>query len=99
MTRTGRPPKAGVARKRQFAVRVTPEEEREILELAEKTGMTVSDVFRMAMLAVKAYSRSPEALAIAFYPDEEAEMHRIVVPALAEGGQSKTRRRAGAASA
>jgi hypothetical protein len=85
--------------KRQFAVRVTPEEEREIQELAAKAGMSVSDWIRASLLAMKMFSRNPESLALVLYPDEDTELRRIVSPEPAEGGQSKTRPRRGASPA
>jgi len=93
MTRTGRPPSAGVARKRQFAVRVTPDEEREVLELASKAGLSVSEWLRAAVLAAKMYSRNPEALAIGFYPDSATELRRVVSPDLAAAPDRSPRQR------
>jgi hypothetical protein len=96
MARTGRPPQAGAARKRQFAVRVTPEEEREILEMAAKAGLSVSEWLRAAVLAAKMISRNPESVALVFHSDEDSEVLRIVSPELAERGRrSKGRRRPG----
>ncbi len=99
MARTGRPPKAGQTMKRQFAVRVTPDEEREIREMAAKAGMSVSDWIRASLLAMKMFSRNPGSPALVLYPDEETEVRRIVAPELAEGVRSKTRRRPKAATA
>ncbi|GAC1327785.1 MAG: hypothetical protein NVSMB17_02300 [Candidatus Dormibacteria bacterium] len=98
MTRTGRPPKDGITRKRQFAVRVTPEEEQQILELAAKEDMTASEVIRTALIAAKVIARNPSTLGLAVLPEEATEVKRVVIPRK-EGGRAKSGRRTGAAPA
>lgn len=92
MARTGRPPKAGKTMKRQFAVRVTPDEEREIQEMAAKAGMSVSDWMRASILAMKLLSRNPESFALTLYPEDETELRRIVSPELAAARRSNKHR-------
>jgi len=84
MARTGRP-KDPNAKKRQFAIRVTPEEERQILDLAAKSNLTTSELIRTALIGAKVIARNPGSLGLVVLPEDATEVERVVMPEKARG--------------
>jgi len=83
----GRPPDAGVPRKRQYAVRVTPDEERAILELAAKNDWTVSETLRACITTGGILLRNPHAFGMALGDEKDVEVQRVVQERGARGGR------------